>query len=140
MKHQTKLTLTSTTPEHIGLKNRPRVYLCCSNTKLLHLRSFELTVIWSSDTIPPKMFDVLLLILINCFYDMNKHKNLYLDKMETKYQKCQYCSSKRVNQTLPLILRQLIIKEISRQGDETLTPNPNPSLNLALTSNPNHTP
>ena len=25
MKHQTKLTLTSTTPEHIGLKNRPRV-------------------------------------------------------------------------------------------------------------------
>ena len=24
MKHQTKLTLTSTTPEHIGLKNRPR--------------------------------------------------------------------------------------------------------------------
>ena len=27
MKHQTKLTLTSTTPEHIGLKNRPRVYI-----------------------------------------------------------------------------------------------------------------
>ena len=26
MKHQTKLTLTSTTPEHIGLKNRPRAY------------------------------------------------------------------------------------------------------------------
>ena len=24
MKHQTKLTLTSTTPEHIGLKNKPR--------------------------------------------------------------------------------------------------------------------
>ena len=24
MKHLTKLTLTSTTPEHIGLKNRPR--------------------------------------------------------------------------------------------------------------------
>ena len=24
MKHQTKLTLTSTTPEHIGLMNRPR--------------------------------------------------------------------------------------------------------------------
>ena len=24
MEHQTKLTLTSTTPEHIGLKNRPR--------------------------------------------------------------------------------------------------------------------
>ena len=24
MKHPTKLTLTSTTPEHIGLKNRPR--------------------------------------------------------------------------------------------------------------------
>ena len=28
IKHQTKLTLTSTTPEHIGLKNRPRV---CEN-------------------------------------------------------------------------------------------------------------
>ena len=26
MKHQTKLTLTSTPPEHIGLKNRPRDY------------------------------------------------------------------------------------------------------------------
>ena len=24
MKHPTKLTLSSTTPEHIGLKNRPR--------------------------------------------------------------------------------------------------------------------
>ena len=27
MKHQTKLTLTSTTPEHIGLKNRPRDFV-----------------------------------------------------------------------------------------------------------------
>ena len=38
MKHQTKLTLTSTTPEHIGLKNRPRVYLTnAKNSKIFKI-------------------------------------------------------------------------------------------------------
>ena len=43
MKHQTKLTLTSTTPEHIGLKNRPRATATgpgCGEGTNLRLRDF----------------------------------------------------------------------------------------------------
>ena len=36
MKHQTKLTLTSTTPEHIGLKNRPRDHKTSLTVKIDH--------------------------------------------------------------------------------------------------------
>ena len=41
MKHQTKLTLTSTTPEHIGLKNRPRGKIGHHNSYKLCRSSFS---------------------------------------------------------------------------------------------------
>ena len=54
IKHQTKLTLTSTTPEHIGLKNRPRennqyqtIVEKAKNLEIFH-NVFALVCLWLS--------------------------------------------------------------------------------------------
>ena len=49
MKHQTKLTLTSTTPEHIGLMNRPRAIVSIKKKEKLFFFSVNTKYISSRE-------------------------------------------------------------------------------------------